>query len=131
MIHVCAAVIREKGRILVSSRPAGKAAAGKWEFPGGKMEPGETPGECIVREMKEELGVEVIPLDTIFDFVHFYPAGAVHLNFIRCVRKEGSEPVAKEGQEFRWAALDELCEMDFVEADIPLCALLRPERTSV
>ena len=126
MTNVCAAVIRENGKVLVSSRPPGKAAAGKWEFPGGKTEPGETPGECIVREMREELGVEVIPLDTIFDIVHVYPGGAVHLNFIRCLRKDGSEPKAKEGQEFRWVPVSELCGMDFMEADLPLCALLQP-----
>lgn len=126
MKTVCAAIIREKGMILVSNRPASKAAAGKWEFPGGKVEPGESFGDCIKREMLEELALEVIPLDVVFDIIHHYPAGAIQLVFLRCLRKNGSEPVAKEGQEFRWIPLKELRELDFLEADKALCELLIP-----
>ena len=61
MKTVCAAIIREKGMILVSNRPDSKAAAGKWEFPGGKVEPGESFGVCIIREMQEELALDVFP----------------------------------------------------------------------
>lgn len=127
MKTVCAAVIREKGMILVSNRPDTKAAAGKWEFPGGKVEPGESFGACIIREMQEELGLEVIPMDIIFDFIHSYPAGAIRLVFLRCLRKNGAEPVAKEGQLFRWIPLEKMRELDFLEADKKLCELLIPD----
>ena len=131
MKTVCAAIIREKGMILVSSRPESKAAAGKWEFPGGKVEPGESYGECIKREMLEELGLEVIPLDVVFDIIHHYPAGAIRLVFLRCLRKNGSEAVAKEGQEFRWITLKEMRELDFLEADKALCELLIPAEDGI
>ena len=131
MKTVCAAIIREKGMILVSSRPESKAAAGKWEFPGGKVEPGESYGECIKREMLEELGLEVIPLDVVFDIIHHYPAGAIRLVFLRCLRKNGSEAVAKEGQEFRWIPLKEMRELDFLEADKALCELLIPAEDGI
>lgn len=126
MKTVCAAIIREKGKILVSSRPSSKAAAGKWEFPGGKVEPGESYGECIIREMREELALEVIPLDVVFDIIHHYPSGAIRLVFLRCLRQNGSEAVAKEGQEFRWIPLKGLRDLDFLEADKALCELLIP-----
>ena len=131
MKTVCAAIIREKGMILVSSRPESKAAAGKWEFPGGKVEPGESYGECIKREMLEELGLEVIPLDVVFDIIHHYPAGAIRLVFLRCLRKNGSEAVAKEGQEFRWIPLKKMRELDFLEADKALCELLIPAEDGI
>jgi mutator protein MutT len=131
MKTVCAAIIREKGMILVSSRPESKAAAGKWEFPGGKVEPGESYGECIKREMLEELGLEVIPLDVVFDIIHHYPAGAIRLVFLRCLRKNGSEAVAKEGQEFRWIHLKGMRELDFLEADKALCELLIPAEDGI
>ena len=131
MKTVCAAIIREKGMILVSSRPASKAAAGKWEFPGGKVEPGESYGDCIKREMLEELGLEVIPMDVVFDIIHHYPAGAIRLVFLRCLRKNGSEAVAKEGQEFRWIPLKELRDLDFLEADKALCELLIPSEERI
>ena len=131
MKTVCAAIIREKGMILVSSRPESKAAAGKWEFPGGKVEPGESYGECIKREMLEELGLEVIPLDVVFDIIHHYPAGAIRLVFLRCLRKNGSEAVAKEGQDFRWIPLKGMRELDFLEADKALCELLIPAEDGI
>ena len=126
MKTVCAAIIREKGMILVSNRPASKAAAGKWEFPGGKVEPGESFGDCIKREMLEELALEVIPLDVVFDIIHHYPSGAIRLVFLRCIRTNEKEPVAKEGQLFRWIPLKEMRNLDFLEADKGLCELLIP-----
>ena len=126
MKTVCAAIIRENGKILVSNRPDSKAAAGKWEFPGGKVEPGESFGACIIREMQEELALDVMPLDVIFDIIHHYPAGAIRLVFLRCIRKNSKEPVAKEGQEFRWIPLKGLRDLDFLEADKALCELLIP-----
>lgn len=126
MKTVCAAIIREKGMILVSNRPDSKAAAGKWEFPGGKVEPGESFGACIIREMQEELALDVIPLDVVFDIIHHYPSGAIRLVFLRCIRTNEKEPVAKEGQLFRWIPLKEMRNLDFLEADKGLCELLIP-----
>ena len=124
MKTVCAAIIREKGMIFISNRPDTKAAAGKWEFPGGKVEPGETFSECIIREMKEELSMNVLPLDVVFDIVHTYPSGAIRLVFLRCLRTDDSEITAKEGQEFCWIPVKDLLTYDFLEADKSLCSLL-------
>ena len=84
-ITVVAAVVRRNGKLLLTSRPADKPPFGL-EFPGGKVEPGESYGQCIVREMQEELGMEVIPMDAVFDIIHHYPAGAIRLIFLRCIR---------------------------------------------
>ena len=124
MKTVCAAIIRKNGKILISSRPETKAAAGKWEFPGGKTEPGESLPECIIREMKEELAVNVVPLDVIFDIIHTYPTGQIHLVFLRCLLPDGEIVTAKEGQDFRWIPVKDLLNYDFLDADKVLCELL-------
>ena len=69
MIHVAAAVCIQQGKVLLASRPEGKPPAG-WEFPGGKLEPGETPQDAAVRELREELDWEIIPLDIIYRIKH-------------------------------------------------------------
>ncbi len=124
MKHVCAAVIRENGKILVSRR----LDCGKWEFPGGKIEPGETERDCIRRELREETGLHVKALDILFDFVHVYPAGAVHLIFLRCIRENRSEePRPMEGQPLEWAPIKDIAGMDFLDADRPIAALFASE----
>ena len=127
-IEVVAGVIEHDGKILCMERDQGKYdyVSFKWEFPGGKVEPGESFGACIIREMQEELGLDVMPLDVVFDIIHHYPAGAIRLVFLRCLRKNGKEAVAKEGQSFRWIPLCKMRELDFLEADKALCELLIP-----
>ena len=96
-IPVVAAVIRRGGRVLLASRPADKPPAG-WEFPGGKIEPGETVGEALVRELAEELAVHAVP----GELLAVVPAGRVTLNFMTAELPEGEEPRPCEHQQCFW-----------------------------
>ncbi len=122
--QVCAAVIRRNGLTLICSRPKATILRDKMEFPGGKVEPGESIHECIVRELREELNAEILPLDVIAEVEHEYPNGLLNIVFIRCVLKEGSEPVPCEGQEIRWVPTRELHNVDFLEADREFASLI-------
>ena len=84
-IEVCAAVIRNDDKCLICSRPANSKWHGYWEFPGGKIEPGETVAQCVCRELKEELNLKVRALDTIWILEHEYPEYRVRVHFIRCM----------------------------------------------
>jgi len=101
-VEVAAAVIlRDDGRFLLGQRPAGKVYAGYWEFPGGKIEPGESPRAALKRELHEELGMDVeraYPwLTRDYDYAH----AAVRLRFFRVVRWSGT-PHGRENQQFEW-----------------------------
>lgn len=101
-IAVAAAVIeRPDGRFLLAQRPAGKVYAGYWEFPGGKIEAGETAETALNRELVEELGVEVVESLPWITRVHVYPHGTVRLNFRRVIAWKG-EPHPHEGQSLAW-----------------------------
>lgn len=100
MIEVVAAVIIENSRVLLASRPEGKPPAG-WEFPGGKIEPGESAFDAVKRELKEELALEVEPLEVLYILTR--PDLAI--SFIHARRVDGSEPVSCENQSFRWVEL--------------------------
>jgi 8-oxo-dGTP diphosphatase len=102
VVRVAAAVIlRPDGRVLLAQRPSGKPYAGYWEFPGGKLEPGETPMHALVRELHEELGIEVRRAApwVVQEFV--YPHAHVELNFFRVFAFDG-EPHGRDGQAFAW-----------------------------
>jgi 8-oxo-dGTP diphosphatase len=83
-IQIAVAVVEENGRFLIGRRPKGGVLAGFWEFPGGKVEPGETPGECALRECFEEAGIEVALTGRLTDCVHIYDYGTVNLHFYHC-----------------------------------------------
>lgn len=100
MIEVVAAVIRCDGRVLLASRPADKPPIG-WEFPGGKVEEGETLNDAVIRELSEELGVRVLPGERLESLVN----GRIRLHFIAAELPEGEVPVPREGQECFWAEL--------------------------
>ena len=102
VVRVAAAVIvRADGAVLLAQRPPGKAYAGYWEFPGGKLETGETPAQALSRELREELGIRVLSASpwVVEEFV--YPHAHVELNFFR-VRAWDGEPVGHDGQAFAW-----------------------------
>ncbi|MDR2456277.1 MAG: (deoxy)nucleoside triphosphate pyrophosphohydrolase [Deltaproteobacteria bacterium] len=116
MLDVAAAVIRDKtGRVLVCRRGQGDQA-GLWEFPGGKLEPGETPAEALARECLEELGAVVAPGRKLWQAVHRYPEKEIRLIFLSA-RLLSGEPEAKVHAEIRWARLEELAGLDFCPAD--------------
>ena len=99
-VDVVAAVIRKDGKVLMASRPPDKPPAG-WEFPGGKVEPQETFGKAIKRELKEELDLDVTPADEIY----CVRTPKITLHFIRAVINGDSEPSARENQQWAWIPL--------------------------
>ena len=128
-IHVAAAVLFDRrGRILIAQRPAGKHLAGSWEFPGGKIEPGETRTAALARELKEELGVTIERPRPLLRLRHAYPYGEVLLD-VWVVRRYRGEPRGLDGQALRWCGLRELPDVELLPADQPIVDALRlPER---
>lgn len=124
MLVVAAALIDAGGRVLMARRPAGKQHAGLWEFPGGKVEAGEVPTAALVRELREELGIEVDPV--ALEAVAFSESpGPRHLVLLlyRCRAWQG-EPRAIDAAEIRWVAMEELAALDMPPADRPLATAL-------
>jgi 8-oxo-dGTP diphosphatase len=121
-IAVVAAVIEDAGAFLVTRRPTGVHLAGLWEFPGGKIDEGETHAAALAREIREELGVDVTVHDLIFQTTHAYPERTVTLYFYRC--RLGGQPTPMLGQEMRWVARNELPSLGFPPADKDLIRLL-------
>jgi 8-oxo-dGTP diphosphatase len=116
-----AALIDADGRVLVTQRPAGKAHAGKWEFPGGKIEAGETPEQAVNRELREELGLE--PCEQClqpFSFTSYaYPDFHLFMPLYLCRQWDGfARP--NDGQGIKWLFPSEIVKLDLVEADIEL-----------
>jgi 8-oxo-dGTP diphosphatase len=126
LLVVAVALIDTQGRILLARRPEGKKMAGLWEFPGGKMDPGETPEAALARELHEELGITASPAD----FAPFVFASHAYDNFhllmpVFLCRRWRGKPVAREGQVLAWVAPDRLVEYPMPPADRPLIPMLR------
>ena len=122
MTVVVAAVIEDNHRFLVTRRRPGVHLAGMWEFPGGKIEPDETHGAALRRELREELGVEVDVAERVYQTLHAYPDRSVELCFYRCSLKGAPRPLL--GQEMRWVPRAELRSLEFPPADTELIELL-------
>jgi 8-oxo-dGTP diphosphatase len=126
VLVVAAALIDADGRVLLARRPTGKSMEGQWEFPGGKIEPGETPEQALIRELKEELGIDVTesclaPLAfASHDYDHFHLVMPLY-----AIRQWRGQPTAKEGQTLAWASKDKFNSYPMPPADIPLVAQLR------
>ncbi len=125
LVAACALVDAD-GRVLVTRRPEGRHLAGLWEFPGGKVEPGETPETCLIRELAEELGIRTHESCLApFTFAsHRYPEFHLLMPLFVCRVWQGV-PEAREGQEIRWLRPRELAEVPMPPADRPLVAMLR------
>jgi 8-oxo-dGTP diphosphatase len=118
---VAAALIDGDGRVLVQQRPEGKSMAGLWEFPGGKIESGETPEAALVRELHEELGIEVDADDLVPGTFASEPLGERHLVMLVYVcRKWRGEPVAQHAAALAWHRVEELHALPMPPADAPL-----------
>ena len=122
-MEVAAAVIRRDGRVLLSTRPEDKPPAGR-EFPGGKLEPGETLKQAAERELREELGVGVVALDELFRITHETEHAVIRLRFIRTVLPEGEAVTPLEGQSFGWFDLKEPMPPDLLAPDRPVWEFL-------
>ena len=126
LLVVAAALIDADNRVLIAERPAGKSMAGLWEFPGGKIGDGESPEAALVRELKEELSIEVC--DTClapFTFAsHAYEKFHLMMPLYLCRRWEG-EIVPREGQRIKWVRASRLAEFPMPPADLPLIPMLR------
>lgn len=117
-VQVVAGLLEREGSILVDRRRRGTHLEGLWEFPGGKIEPGETPEQALVRELREELGVESTVLGIVATIEHAYPAFDLSLA-LYAVEFRG-EPVALEVAEVRWVPAGELAALPMPPADVPL-----------
>jgi 8-oxo-dGTP diphosphatase len=131
-LRVVAAALRDPllpGRVLIAQRPAGKWQAGRWEFPGGKVEAGESEREALVRELAEELGVQVLAARPLGLFEHDYGDRSVAIA-LWLVTGFGGEPQGCDGQALRWVEQAELSGCDLLEADLPMLPALREALSS-
>jgi 8-oxo-dGTP diphosphatase len=123
-IDVVAGLIVRKGLLLACQRHETSAFPLKWEFPGGKVEPGERYEDALKRELKEELEIEIYDPVEIFSHRHVYPgASEVSLKFFRVTRFQG-EIRNRVFQQIRWVRVEELPSLDFLEGDLPVIARL-------
>jgi mutator protein MutT len=123
-VEVAAGLIFRGGKLLITQRPAGTHLAGLWEFPGGKREPSETFEACLVRELREELGVEVQVGALVESLTHSYPDKTVHLRFFRCTLTSG-EPQPLDCAAVKWVPPDDLSGNAFPAADERLLSRLQ------
>ena len=126
LLVVACALVDEDGRVLLAQRPEGKHLAGYWEFPGGKLAPGETPESCLVRELREELGVatETACLAPLTFASHAYERFHLLMPLYVC-RKWQGEPLPREGQAaLRWVRARRLRELEITPAGVALVPFL-------
>jgi 8-oxo-dGTP diphosphatase len=121
--EVTAAIIRKNGRILIARRAAGENMAGGWEFPGGKLEAGETPEECLKRELSEELSITAQIGSFFCESIYHYPKGTIRLlaYFAEIVRGEISLSVHDQ---IAWVSADKLMTYGLLPADVPIAEKL-------
>ena len=127
LIEVSAGLVFRDGKLLITQRHADAHLGGLWEFPGGKREPGEPFEECLIRELREELGIEIIVGELLESLTHDYPEKSVHLKFFRCKWKQG-EPQTLGCADFRWIGPAELDQYKFPAADERLLEVLKSSR---
>jgi 8-oxo-dGTP diphosphatase len=126
VLVAAAALIDSDGRVLLAQRPEGKAMAGLWEFPGGKVEAGETPEAALIRELEEELGIDTWAscLAPLTFASHSYPDFHLLMPLYAC-RKWQGVPAPREHSALKWAQVRDLAKFPMPPADLPLVAVLR------
>ena len=118
-LEVSAGLIFHNGKLLITQRNTNAHLGGLWEFPGGKREPHETFEECLVREIREELGIEISVGELFEEITHAYPEKTVHLKFFICEMIAG-EPQTLGCAAFKWIGKSELPDYEFPAADARL-----------
>jgi len=126
IIDVAAGLVFREGKLLITQRYADAHLGGLWEFPGGKREPNETFEACLQRELREELGIEVVVGELVESLTHAYLEKTVHLKFYRC-RWEKREPQTLGCSAFKWVTADELKDYAFPAADAQLLGKLEDD----
>ena len=120
---VCGVIEDSEGRFLACLRPEGRHLGGLWEFPGGKIEPGESPEAALVRELAEELGIRVEVGAALRPVEWHYPRGSIRLLAFRCRILEG-EPQPHEHERLMWCAAEDFGTLAWADADVPVLAQL-------
>jgi len=128
MTEVVAALIWDKEKFMICQRPANKARALLWEFVGGKIEPGETKEQALIRECQEELAVTVSVGDVFMDVVHEYPDITVHLTLFNATIADGA-PQKLEHNDIKWISISEINNYNFCPADTEILEKLKLERS--
>jgi mutator protein MutT len=123
-IEVSAGLVFRGSKLLITQRREDSHLGGLWEFPGGKREGNETFEECLIRELREELGIEVEVGEVLESLTHAYPEKTVVLKFFRC-RWKANEPQAIDCGDLRWVTAAELRDYEFPAADAHLLEMLR------
>lgn len=124
MIEVVAALIWDNSKFLICQRPVNKARPLLWEFVGGKVEPGESPEQALIRECREELAISLSVSDVFMDVIHTYPDITVHLTLYNAAITEGI-PQLLEHNDIRWISVDNISNYEFCPADEEILARLR------
>lgn len=128
-IHVAAAIIRSGDKIFATQRGYGDFKDG-WEFPGGKIEEGETPGEALAREIREELGADIIVGDHLITVEHDYPEFHLSMECFWAELADGSHLRLLEHEAARWLSFDELDSVDWLPADIKVAEAVKNSGTA-
>jgi len=124
MTNVTCAIIEKEGKILIARCAEGQKLAGKWEFPGGKVEDGESPEECLKRELEEEFGIQVEVGEFITSNKHTYEHISIELMAYR-VKYISGEFTLTDYDTIEWVAPEELLNYDLAEADIPIAMMVK------
>jgi len=126
-LHVACAIVERAGLVLATRKRPGVSMAGKWEFPGGKIEPGENAEACVVRELREELGLEVRVVSALPVTVHRYPDFEITLHPFVC-SADGRERFLEDHDEARWEKPECLPGLDWAAADVPVLRVFLESR---
>jgi mutator protein MutT len=128
IIDVAAGLVFRDGKLLITERHADAHLGGLWEFPGGKRDPHESFEACLARELREELGIEVVVREMVESLTHQYEDRTVHLKFFRCQWLK-HEPKSLGCAAFKWVTADELKQYEFPAADARLLEMLKEDKS--